>query len=359
MLAAEEHESSGLPPDLVELDPSMSLYYNTRTHKCQYHYRVERHDDRISDNEYPGPSCFRNVFTEEAIQGVSSHGDTEKHDPRKDSGISHSDQTEVYSMTSGNALSVSGSNEGSPSILQSTTIRSAPPRPLLPNPISTIELEVFTKSDIASLAICFLHTSNRAKTFSSLRRLVINHWTIDCADAEDLAEARPATTIFNLHGDNSASVFCAFMLSKKSGCVCRVSRAFEPLLGTSKATAQVDQHMEARRKMWRKLSLDASEVCSLTERVSELLLDGAAQNPLLTLLGRFVVLCQPQLGYDPEDTSTAYGVETYERRVCREQSGSKLIDACDSEQFHFDGEIEGMTVDVSGLGRWCSTRHCQ
>jgi hypothetical protein len=71
------------------------------------------------------------------------------------------------------------------------------------------------------------------------------------------------------------------------------------------------------------------------------------------LVRRFVELLQPQLGSDPENPCTVYGLEMLERSVCSSENFDPGVDTrCMKRTFHMSGWVDGVAVEISGLGRW-------
>ena len=112
---------------------------------------------------------------------------------------------------------------------------------------------------------------------------------------------------------------------------------------------QEPEHMEVKRKMWRRLS-SASSVPQIPIGLVDF--GEVAWTPLLGLVAKFVSLLRPKLGCDPDFEGTKVGLEVFERPVC--SAGSALLEAlggCGRSAFHVAGRVHGLDVDVSGYGR--------
>jgi hypothetical protein len=219
---------------------------------------------------------------------------------------------------------------------------------------ATLLIDLRWKSNITILS-SFL--ALRMLPLDSFRRVQIKHHVIECADTEELAVPTPATTTFNFHDDGSLSIFSSFALIYGSTCVCNVEWSLESLLGVQH---KVPELIIAKRQMWRMLSSSPRRGAGARlddtvpqERVARKQDSSRAKTSMTELVRNFVDLLQPQLGSDPEKPSTAYGLEMLERPICSSENFDSGLDTrCAKRTFHMSGWVDGVTVEISGLGRW-------
>ena len=367
-------QQTELPRDPVVLDPSMNLYYNTRTHKCQYYYGPDVNE--------PTPVPRSLTCSQPQLKAIPSQGD--QHFAVHGLFVSgdldcwwQKDSISQNVKKGANADGIKSRNDSGIGLSTGSKIEPsvANQQPTPPPPQTSLQNTSTDKQtrtvgylkDHATLSIDLRRKSNitvlssflglRMPLVESVRRIQIKHHVIECADTEELAVATVATTTINFHGDGSLSIYCSFPLTYGSACVCDVERSLESLLG---AEHKLPELISAKRQMWRKLSSNPRRGAGARlddtvpqEHVPKIRESSLARTSMTELVRSFVELLQPQLGSDPEKPSTVYGMEMLERSVCSSENFDPRVDTrCMKRTFHMSGWVDGVAVDISGLGRW-------
>jgi hypothetical protein len=275
---------------------------------------------------------------------VKKIGEQQDGSERRDSGkdLTHSFSTSAEASNTEATEASSSAEQLATRSFNASTTHHTPANPPKES-TSNLHIDLRTQSLINDLPT-FLSTCHTAK----LRCIKIFHSTVFSADNEEDAFTRPATTLFTTHRDGSISVLCYLDLSTWVGCICAIESVLVSLI-RGEAAREEPAHMQAKRKMWRRLS-SASTVPQLDDGTVDL--GDVAQTPLLALVAKFVGLLRPKLGCGPHVGGTAVGLEVFERPVC--SAGSGLLEAlggCGRCAFHVAGNVEGVDVDMSGYGR--------
>lgn len=379
------------PPEiwkcLEAMNPSTNLFYNYQTHKVQYHHEKlmefqsleQRHRTRnepifkavstVQANHHTPvygqivseglQRQFRKDSIAERSREITGNGTVDKDSEysRKDSVISNIAQKLSETNPSRRASSSTS--------LFAKDISEAQKKKMLTKlrTHTTVGFDLRLKSNVASLSSFFASSAPQLGNLKYLERVIIRHNVVECADREELAQPKSATTTFVANDDGSVSISTSFEMDDRLSCVCDVERTFEALLrGGSRAR----ERPIFKIKPWPKpctTPKPEQEIRRHTiagEWASDVMgqdwtpaaqISWTLKNRVIALVNRFIELLHPQAGSDPTDSSTVYGLESFERPVCkRRQASVGAGNGCQKDDFQISGLVEGTVVKISGQG---------